>query len=210
MISFRRIRAVAKKERLQILRDTRSLLLALGLPMLMLFLFGWALKLDVSDVRTVVLDQDNSSTSRAFIERFDAVEYFDIVSYVDTYDEVERRLDRGSARAAVVIPKGFSEDIKAGRDVQIQLIADGTDALTAQVFIGYASVIVTEFSQGIVTEAVSRSGITGTEMPVDVSVRVWYNPELESKNFIIPGLIAVIMMVIAGLLTSLALSLIHI
>ena len=88
MISIRRIRAVAKKERLQILRDTRSLLLALGLPMLMLFLFGWALKLDVSDVRTVVFDQDNSSISRAFIERFDAVEYFDITAHIDAYDEV--------------------------------------------------------------------------------------------------------------------------
>jgi len=203
MISIRRIRAVAKKERLQILRDTRSLLLALGIPMLMLFLFGWALKLDVSDVKTVVFDQDRSSASRAFIERFDAVEYFDIVSCIDTYDEVERSLDRGDARAAVVIPKGFSEDIKAGRDVQIQLIADGTDALTAQVFIGYASAIVTDFSQDIISESLSRSGLAGTGRPVNVSVRVWYNPELESKNFIVPGLIAVIMMVIAGLLTSL-------
>lgn len=203
MISIRRIRAVAKKERLQILRDTRSLLLALGIPMLMLFLFGWALKLDVSDVKTIVFDQDNSSISRAFIERFDAVEYFDITAYIDTYDEVERSLDRGDARAAIIIPRGFSEDIKAGRDVQIQFIADGTDALTAQVFIGYASVIVTEFSRDIVSDALSRSGLTGTGQPVNVSVRVWYNPELESKNFIIPGLIAVIMMVIAGLLTSL-------
>lgn len=203
MISIRRIRAVAKKERLQILRDVRSLLLALGIPMLMLFLFGWALKLDVSDVKTIVFDQDNSSASRAFIERFDSVEYFDIVSYIDTYDEVERRLDRGDARAAIVIPKGFSEDIKAGRDVQIQLIADGTDSLTAQVFIGYASVIVTDFSRDIVSDALARSGLAGTGQPVNVSVRVWYNPELESKNFIIPGLIAVIMMVIAGLLTSL-------
>ena len=203
MISIRRIRAVAKKERLQILRDTRSLLLALGIPMLMLFLFGWALKLDVIDVKTVVFDQDRSSASRAFIERFDAVEYFDIVSCIDTYDEVERSLDRGDARAAVVIPKGFSEDIKAGRDVQIQLIADGTDALTAQVFIGYASAIVTDFSQDIISESLSRSGLAGTGRPVNVLVRVWYNPELESKNFIVPGLIAVIMMVIAGLLTSL-------
>ncbi|MBN1883881.1 MAG: ABC transporter permease [Deltaproteobacteria bacterium] len=202
-MSFRRIRAVARKEGLQILRDTRSLLLALGIPMLMLFLFGWALKLDVSDVTTIVFDQDRSAMSRAFIERFDAVEYFNITDFVDTYDEVERSLDRGDARAAVVIPEGFSEDIKAGRDVQIQLIADGTDALTAQVFIGYASVIVSDFSRGIVTESVSRSGIVDTNLPVNVSVRVWYNPELESKNFIIPGLIAVIMMVIAGLLTSL-------
>jgi len=194
---------VARKEGLQILRDTRSLLLALGIPMLMLFLFGWALKLDVSDVTTIVFDQDRSAMSRAFIERFDAVEYFNITDFVDTYDEVERSLDRGDARAAVVIPEGFSEDIKAGRDVQIQLIADGTDALTAQVFIGYASVIVSDFSRGIVTESVSRSGIVDTNLPVNVSVRVWYNPELESKNFIIPGLIAVIMMVIAGLLTSL-------
>jgi len=203
MISFRRIRAVAKKERLQILRDTRSLLLALGIPMLMLFLFGWALKLDVSDVKTIVFDQDRSAMSRAFLERFDAVEYFDITAHTDTYDDVVESLDRGNARAAIVIPEGFSEDIKTGRDVQIQLIADGTDSLTAQVFIGYASAIVSDFSQDIISESLARSGLSGTGRPVNVSVRVWYNPELESKNFIVPGLIAVIMMVIAGLLTSL-------
>ncbi len=203
MIQIRRIRAVVRKEWQQILRDRRSLFLALGIPMLMIVLFGWALKLDVDNIKTVIYDQDRSSLSRDFISKFTATPYFNIVTYVDDYDEVIALMDRGKIKAAIVIPKGFEKNIKTGRENNVQLITDGTDPLTAQVFMGYVSAITSRYSQKYVLEGLSRVGISLTQLPLDVSVRVWFNPELESKNFIIPGFIAVIMMVIAGLLTSL-------
>lgn len=202
-MKIRRIRAVARKEWLQIIRDTRSLLLALGIPMLMIVLFGWALKLDVSDIRIAIYDMDRSTRSRGLISKFDSIEYFDITTYVDDYDEVIRLMDRGEIKAAIVIPQGFSRDLKAGRGTDIQLIADGTDPLTAQVLTNYVSIIVNGYSEGYILEELRRTGLTISGLPIDARVRVWYNPELESKNYIIPGLIAVIMMVIAGLLTSL-------
>jgi ABC-2 type transport system permease protein len=202
-MSIRRIRAVWRKEWKQIVRDKRSLALSLGIPMLLIVLFSWALKLDVSDIKTIVLDRDRTPQSRAYIERFSHIEYFDIISYTDKYDEIVRLMDEGQVKAAVVIPRGFGADLKAGRPTEVQLIADGTDPLTAQVLVGYVSVITSLFSEEYIIERVSRAGVPVTGLPLDARIRVWFNPELESKNFIIPGLIAVIMMVIAGLLTSL-------
>lgn len=205
-MKIRRIRAVTRKEWKQIIRDTRSLMLSLGIPMLLIVLFSWALKLDVSNIRTVVLDRDKTPTSRAYIERFAHIEYFDIIGYTDEYSEIIERIDVGEVKAAIVIPRGFGADLKAGRGAEVQLIADGTDPLTAQVLVGYVSAITAVFSQEYILQALSRAGVTVGRAPLDARVRVWFNPELESKNFIIPGLIAVIMMVIAGLLTSLTIA----
>jgi ABC-2 type transport system permease protein len=202
-MKIRRIRAVTRKEWKQIVRDTRSLVLSLGIPMLLIVLFSWALKLDVSDIKTLVIDRDKTPASRAYIGRFAHIEYFDIVGYSDRYDDAIHSIDVGEVMAAIVIPKGFGADLKAGRGVEVQLIADGTDPLTAQVLVGYVSAITSVFSQEYILEALSRAGVKVGKTPLDARVRVWFNPELESKNFIIPGLIAVIMMVIAGLLTSL-------
>jgi ABC-2 type transport system permease protein len=199
----KRIKAVAKKEWLQVKRDTRSLLLALGIPMLMIVLFGWALKLDVDNIRTIIYDMDKTAQSRELISRFDATHYFTIVDYTDNYKEIIRRMDRGDVSAAIVIPHGFSRELKAGDKTEIQLIADGTNSLSAQILIGYVSAITTAYSETYVLEGLKRVGITAKKLPVDIRMRVWFNPELESKNFIIPGLIAVIMMIIAGLVTSL-------
>ncbi len=205
-MKIRRIRAVTRKEWKQILRDTRSLMLSLGIPMLLIVLFSWALKLDVSNIRTIVLDRDKTPTSRSYIDRFAHIEYFTIVGYTDEYADVIRGIDAGDVKAAVVIPKGFAADLKAGRGAEVQLIADGTDPLTAQVLVGYVTAITAAFSQEHILKGLSTAGITLDKTPLDARVRVWFNPELESKNFIIPGLIAVIMMVIAGLLTSLTIA----
>jgi ABC-2 type transport system permease protein len=205
-MKIRRIRAVTRKEWKQILRDTRSLMLSLGIPMLLIVLFSWALKLDVSNIRTIVLDRDKTSTSRSYIERFSHIEYFTIVGYTDEYNDIIRGIDAGEVKAAIVIPKGFGSDLKAGRGTEVQLITDGTDPLTAQVLVGYVSAITAVFSQEHILQSLSRAGIMLDKSPLDARVRVWFNPELESKNFIIPGLIAVIMMVIAGLLTSLTIA----
>ncbi len=181
-------------------------MLSLGIPMLLIVLFSWALKLDVSNIKTLVIDRDKTPASRDYIGRFAHIEYFDIVGYSDNYGEAIRGIDVGEVKAAIVIPRGFGADLKAGRGTEVQLIADGTDPLTAQVLVGYVSAITSIFSQEYIIQALSRAGVTVGGAPLDARVRVWFNPELESKNFIIPGLIAVIMMVIAGLLTSLTIA----
>ncbi len=202
-MKIRRIRAVTRKEWKQIVRDTRSLMLSLGIPMLLIVLFSWALKLDVSNIKTLIIDRDKTPASRDYVRRFAHIEYFNIVGYTDKYSDVNSAINLGDIEAAIVIPRKFGADLKAGRGAEVQLIADGTDPLTAQVLVGYVSVITSVFSQEYILESVSRAGFKVGKTPLDARVRVWFNPELESKDFIIPGLIAVIMMVIAGLLTSL-------
>jgi ABC-2 type transport system permease protein len=205
-MKLRRIRAVTRKEWKQIVRDTRSLMLSLGIPMLLIVLFSWALKLDVSDIKTLVIDRDRTPASREYIGRFAHIEYFDIVGYSDDYNEAIHGIDVGDLKAVIVIPKGFGADLKADRGADVQLITDGSDPLTAQVLVGYVTAITSVFSQEHILDALSKAGVRTGTIPLDVSVRVWFNPEMESKNFIIPGLIAVIMMVIAGLLTSLTIA----
>ena len=199
----RRVCAVARKEFLHVLRDPRSLGMAIAIPMLMLVLFGYALTLDVDRVPMVVWDQSRSPLSRAFVERFDGSRYFSVVDYIHDYRELERAIDTGRAIIALVIPTDFAGQIAAGRTVPVQLIVDGSDSNTATIALGYAEVVVETYSQAAIARQVRRTGATMPRAPVDVRARVWFNADLESKNYIIPGLIAVIMMVIAALLTSL-------
>lgn len=198
-----RIWAIARKEFVHIVRDPRSLGMAIAIPMLLLVLFGYALTLDVDNVPVVVWDQSGSHDSRNFISHFEGSHYFSIRDYVRSYPEVERAIDSGRALAALVIPSDFADQIVAGRDVPVQMIVDGSDANTATIAMGYARVVALIYSQQIALREVQRAGGRVLAAPIEVRPRVWYNPDLESRNYIIPGLIAVIMMVIAALLTSL-------
>jgi len=199
----RRVWAVARKEFIHILRDPRSLGMAIAIPMLLLVLFGYALTLDVDDVPMVVWDQSGSQMSREFISRFAGSRYFSIRGYVRTYTEVERAIDSGQALAALVIPADFAGRIESGRPAPVQLIVDGSDSNTATVAMGYADVVALTYSQDVAISTIQRLGGPRLHPPVDLRPRTWFNPDMESKNYIIPGLIAVIMMVIAALLTSL-------
>lgn len=202
-MNLRRLWAIARKEFLHILRDSRSMAMAIAIPMLMLFLYGYALTLDVDRVPTVVWDQSETALSRNLIARFDGSPYFTIIEYVRGYDQIERAVDTRRALVGLVIGREFAQQLEAGRDAPVQMIVDGSDSNTATIAIGYAEVITEVFSQEQVAQQISRAGIEAPRVPVEVRARVWFNAELESKNFIIPGLIAVIMMVIAALLTSL-------
>jgi len=190
-----RIKAVAKKELLQIWRDPLSLAMAFLMPVMLLFIFGYAITLDVNRIRTIVYDLDKSSLSRELIDKFSASGYFIVVDHVTGQKEIDRYLDSGKALAAISIPSDFSEKIRSGRNAPLQVIVDGSDSNTATIALGYASAISEIFSQRL-----EGNRITPV---IDPRLRVWYNPELKSRNFIIPGLIAVIMAVIAALLTSL-------
>ena len=190
-----RIKAIAKKEIIQIRRDPLSLAMAFLMPVLLLFIFGYAITLDVNNLTTIVYDADKSSVSRELAAELTASGYFSIVRMADNQREIDAYLDSGRARVAVSIPVDFARTIASGGNAQLQVIVDGSDSNTATISLGYLSALMDIYGQRV-------TGARGTPR-IEPRVRVWYNPELKSRNFIIPGLIAVIMMVIAALLTSL-------
>lgn len=193
-----RIKAIGKKELIQIWRDPLSLAMAFLMPVMLLFIFGYAITLDVNNLKTVVYDLDKSSLSRELVDSFRASGYFTVVGNIHEQKEIDKYLDTGRALVAISIPKDFSQQVRTGREVPLQVIVDGSDSNTATIALGYISAITETWSQRL------KGGLI-TPL-IDPRVRVWYNPELKSRNFIIPGLIAVIMAVITALLTSLTIA----
>jgi len=202
-MNLRRLWAVARKETLHVRRDPRSLILAIGIPMLMLIMFGYALTLDVDHVPFVTLDHSGTKASRDYLAHFTGSRYFDFGGTVANYPELERALDTRRAFLAIVIPPDFAHRIESGQAASVQAIIDGSDSNTAAIVLGYTQAITLGYNQQVMLEQVRRMAGTVPAPPLDVRARVWFNPDLESKNFIIPGLIAVIMGLIAALLTSL-------
>ncbi|MCS7025871.1 MAG: ABC transporter permease [Bryobacteraceae bacterium] len=206
MICYRRTKAIAKKEFLHVLRDPRSLYLALAIPMLLLVLFGYALSLDVDQIPLAVFDHDDSGESRELIRRFTASPFFQFKARVESYREIEAGFRRGGALAALVVPTDFSRKLKQGETVAIQFLLDGSDSNTASIALGYAKALVSSYSSQLRTAWQVRKGAGEIKPPVELELRVIYNEELKSKNYIVPGLIAVILMIIAALLTSLCIA----
>lgn len=194
-ISRVRLLALIRKEFIHIRRDPRSLAMAFLMPLILLVLFGYAITMDIENVDIVVYDQDLSAASRDYVRRFEASGYFTVVAAARSYDEATAPLDLGEAQLALVIPRHFSRDLEQARTTVVQVLADGSDANTATVALGYAEAITNGFNREWAGSAVA--------LAVDNRLRVRYNPELKSRWFIIPGLIAVIMTVITALLTSL-------
>ncbi len=201
-MNIRRVNALAKKEFIQVLRDPRSLAMALAIPVLLLILFGFALTLDVDNVRLAIWNQDKSQVSTDFILNFKNSRYFKIIGYYDNYPDLEKLIDKNEALMVMVIPVDFSKHIRANRTAPVQLLVDGSDSSTATIAMGYAQAIVSQYNITFAAKAFSEAGLKKTAS-IDVRPRVWFNPSLQSRNFIIPGLIVVIMMIISALLTSL-------
>ena len=192
------------KEFLHILRDARTLAVVVVLPVLMLVLYGYAINLDVKHLSLAVLDWDRTRASRDLIGAFSHGEYFDVAAYITSDRAVTEALDGGRAKAALVIPPGFSSDLASGRKATAQLIVDGSDFTAASTAIGYAEAILRQHSANITLAALQETGlpVKNSYPPLEARVRFWYNPELRSVNYIVPGLIAVILMMLAALLTS--------
>lgn len=205
-MSIRRIKALTKKEFIQMSRDIRSLVGALFNPLLMIFLFGYALSLDVDRIPTVVLDLDGTPVSRDFIHRLTDSRYFTLVRNLERDREVDSSLAIGEALMALVIPNGFTSNVKQGIQAPLQVVFDGSDSNTATIALGYFKAVAADFDIALQERRIRRAGLRMVNMPLEARVRVWFNPELKSKNFIIPGLTGVIMMAICSVMTALSVS----
>lgn len=194
---------MARKECLHVVRDPRALGIGIALPMLLLLLFGYALTLDVDRVPLAVWDQSKTPQSRELLSRFAGSRYFEWTLAADGYGALEGAVDRREALLALVIPSTFAGDVEAGRPASVQVIADGSDPNTASLALNYAESVVRGYSADVLVERARRMGARPPAPPLDLRPRVWFNDDLESRYFIVPGLIAVIMMIIGALLTSL-------
>jgi len=205
-MSIRRIKALTKKEFIQMSRDIRSLMGALFNPLLMIFLFGYALSLDVDRISTAVLDFDETPVSREFIHRLTDSRYFTLVKYLERDGDVDASLTKGEALMALVIPRDFASKVKQGIKAPIQVVFDGSDSNTATIALGYLKAVAAGFDIALQEQRIRRAGLKMVDMPLEARIRVWFNPELKSKNFIIPGLTGVIMMAICSVMTALSVS----
>lgn len=206
-MTLRRLKAVAGKEFLHVLRDPRSLALGIVTPMIMLFLFGYALTLDVDRVPLAVWDQNNTPQSRELVSRFEGSRYFSLRLHGASYAALEQAVDRRDALIALVIPADFSGRLGQGRDAAVQVLLDGSDPATATIALGYAEAIVLTWSRQILLETLQRQTPQQTAAtPLEIRPRIWFNPDMISRNFIFPGLIPVIMMIVAALLTALSMA----
>jgi ABC-2 type transport system permease protein len=200
MLSVQRLLAVARKEWIQLRRDRRSMILAFALPVFLLLFFGYAIDWDVTDIALAVRDEDRTQWSRALVEAFEESGYFRVAGSLERRGEAEARLARGVVTGVLVIPAGFARDLAARRPAPVQLLLDGGDANTATIALNYADAIAARFSQNVLLEG------RWVEPPVTAETRVWYTPTLESRHMIVPGLIAVIMSIIAAMLTALTIA----
>ena len=197
-----RIRPVVKREFRQISRDTRSLILLLVLPAFLLIMYGYALNFDVKHLSLAVLDQEKSQRSRDFLDRFLNTEYFDLKFSLENMRQIDDLMGKGEIQVALVIPRDFSAELLAGRESPVQVIIDGEDTGIAGTAIGYVSAIAQSYSVRLAVETMERAGLRDLELPVDFHPRVWFNPELRSVRFLIPGLMAFVLMITVVISTS--------
>jgi ABC-2 type transport system permease protein len=194
--------AIARKEFFHIYRDPRSLALVILMPALLMLLFGYAVTLDVKKVPMAVLDRDRSQESLSFVHRFSASPYFNLRFFVRDEKEMKHLIDEGEVKMGLVLPWDFSETVKAGRKSPVQVLLDGSDSNTASLILSYVQAVAREYTQEKTFMKVERLGRVKPKPPVEGRARVWFNEELESKNYFIPGLVAVIVSIIGVLLTG--------
>lgn len=204
-MNLKRVRAIARKEFIQIIRDYRSLGLAILNPFIMLCMFGFALSLDVNNVPLAIWNQDKTQISADFIMNFKNSQYFKIAGFLDDYRQLQNYIDTKKAIMAMIIPKDFSKHIQSNQAAPVQLLVDGSDANTATIAIGYANAVVAKYNVKFIEEFVAKSSLKNLS-PIDFRPRVWFNEDLKSRNYIIPGIIALIMMMIAAELASITIA----
>jgi ABC-2 type transport system permease protein len=202
MIRFSRLSAVARKEFLHVIRDWRSLVMAVAIPLLLILLFGYALSLDLKHVPTMVRDMSNTPQSRELVSLFQGSPYFDIVAATRDHQDLTRGLDTGRILVGLNIPEDFASRILSGKEVTVQVLVDGSDANSARLATNYVAAVGASYSLQVKAEQMRVRGLTPPRPAVELRPRALYNQELRSQNGIIPGITAIVMVVIAAMLTS--------
>jgi drug efflux transport system permease protein len=202
-----RLRFLIWKEFLELRKDPKLFGVVIIAPIVQLTMLGYAATTDVRDVPVVVADGDRSPASRELIARFDGSRNFSIAGVVSTTPEVEPYLELGNAWLALSIPAGYGADVTAGAPVRLQLIADGSDSNSTTVALGYATTVIGAYAQEIVEERLARDPSTALVVQpggIEPRIRIWFNPQLESRHFMIPGVLALVLLVVTANLASMA------
>lgn len=202
---FERIKHILIKEFIQIFRDPRMKAVIFFMPLIQVMVFGYAVTTDVKNISTAIYDLDQSSQSRSLIREFTYSGYFDVKRNITTDKEQERLIDKSLVNVVIRINRGFAKDLGANKTAQIQLIVDGTDSNTASIILNYANQIIDKYSSGILSKRAKTMLQKPHHFPkIELKTRAWFNDNLESRNFYVPGVIALIVMLITLLLTSMA------
>jgi ABC-2 type transport system permease protein len=205
-VSPRKISAVMRKEFYHLMRDPRSLILAFIMPLCLILMFGYALSLDVNNVEVVVVDYDRTEVSRDLVRHVDASPYFHVGASLKDAQEVAEYLDHGWTELGIVIPSDFTRNIRSERPAPLQILMDGSDPNFSNISRGYINAFMEAYNQKLLLQFLNRNGMEKINPPVEGRIRVWFNEDLESRKFIIPGLIAVIIMIAGAMLTSLVIA----
>ena len=206
-MKLRRVTAMGRKEFIQIRRDPRSLMIAVLLPLIQIMLLGYGARLDADHIPVYVLDQEGSQDSQALLKRFQASRYFDVVKVVDDYRTLTAAIDASRCKLGLVIPWDFSRRLHDTGRTAVQALVDGTDNNSAQLAVGYSQAVVSTYANEVELQWLARRGLgQQAATPLSVDYRTWFNEELESKNFIIPGTIALVMALMGALLSSLTIA----
>jgi ABC-2 type transport system permease protein len=202
----RRVKAIAKKELIQVWRDPRSLMIALLMPLMQMALLGYGVNLDIKHIPVCAFDREASQQSQALLKRFQASNYFRVVEAVGSYQVLKDALDYGRCKLGVVIPPDFSERLVDLEAAPVQVVLDATDDNTASIGLGYAQEVVSGYSGDIQLVSWQRQGTLAQNPPAVVQSRVWFNEDLNSRNFVIPGVVAMVLALVGAQLTSLTIS----
>jgi len=202
----RRVAAIAVKEVLQVWRDPRSLMMALLVPVMQMLLLGYGVNLDITHIPTCTYDEEGSPQSVDLLKHFQASRYFDLVASLDDERQIATAIDQGRCKIAIVVPADFSREIVMTRQASVQAIVDATDDNTATLATGYARAVVQGFSNDVQANLALQLGEVATPAPIAEQSRVWFNEDLESRNFIIPGVVALVLALVGAQLTSLTIA----
>jgi ABC-2 type transport system permease protein len=195
--------SIVWKEFLQLRRDPRLFPVLFISPVLQLLLLGYAANLDVRNIPSIICDQDRSASSREFLDKFVNSGYFSIKARVERLEEIDHYLDDGEAAMAFVVPRGFGDKLAAAKPAPVMIIADGAESQTATIGVNYATMIAGRYAQGLILDRFERiKGAGARPVLVNAEVRVWYNPELRSRNFMVPGVLGLILMIMTISLAS--------
>ena len=206
-MNFARFKAIAVKEMLQIWRDPRSLMIALAMPAMQILMLGYGVNLDIKHIPLCTFDREASQNSQALLKRFEATVYFTLKEEVRTYPALIAAIDDGKCKLGIVIPPDFSARLSDAGASSVQVIADGSDDNTANLAISYAQSVVSGFAGDVQLWWAGTAGQPARQIQaVSVQSRVWFNEDLDSRNFIIPGIVAMIMALVGAQLTSLTIS----